>query len=201
MTSWNGNVFRIALPLCGKSTYYMWIPLTTGLWYGALVFSRACVCLGGWVGGERQQPSGSLENKCQVACLWLGCCKGIYFPSYYHITTCDIGVVEKHDLLFDHNWLSKWLEIQYQIANCIILIEGCYNWLKLKSTCSHWIRSLYLRLIQFLSLINSPSYTHTLQWYYRDTIYQDTCNMELFWFVMICNDIHSAVFSHLLFVE
>ena len=134
-------------------------PDKRALMWSSGVFARARVCVCGWVvGGEIQQPSGSLENKCQVACLWLGCCKGIYFPSYYHITTCDIGVVEKHDLFFDHNWISKWLEIKLQFANCIILIEGCYNWLKLKSTCSHWIIwSLYLRRIQFSSLMKSPS--------------------------------------------
>ena len=34
----------------------------------------------------------------------------------------------------------------------------CYNLLKLKSTCRHWIIwPFYLRLIQFLSLIKSPS--------------------------------------------
>ena len=99
-----------------------------------------------------------LYNMCQVACLWLGCCQGIYSPSYCHITTCDIGVIEKHDLFFGHNWLSIWIEIQLQFANCIILIESFYNLLKLKSICSHWIiSSFYLKLIQFWSIIKSPS--------------------------------------------
>ena len=97
---------------------------------------------GVWRGLQRgfgQQPSRSLDNVCQVACLWLGCCEGIYSPSYYHITTCDIGVIGKHDLFFGHNCLSTWIEIQLQFANCIILIESYYNLLKLKSTYSHWI--------------------------------------------------------------
>ena len=114
--------------------------------------------IGGPPWPDYQQPSRSLDNMCQVACLWLGCCKGIYSSSHCHITTCDIGVIEKHDLFFGHNWLSIWIEIQLQFANCIILIESFYNLLKLKSTCSHWIIwSFYLKLIQFWSIIKSPS--------------------------------------------
>ena len=95
---------------------------------------------------------------CQVACLWLGCCKWIYSSSHCHITTCAIGVIEKHNLFFGHNWLSIWIEIQLQFANCIILIESFHNLLKLKSTCNHWIIwSFYLKLIQFWSIIKSPS--------------------------------------------
>ena len=93
------------------------------------------------------------------ACDWVaGCCRGIYSSSYCHITTYDIGMIEKHDLFFGHNWLYIWIEIQLQFANCIILIERFYNLLKLKSTCSHWIIwSFYLKLIQFWSMIKSPS--------------------------------------------
>ena len=71
-------------------------------------------------------------------CDWAAA-KGIYSPWYYHITTGDIGVIEKQELFFDHNWLSMWLDIQLYSANCSILIEICYNWFKLKATCDHWM--------------------------------------------------------------
>ena len=75
-----------------------------------------------------------------------------------HIATCGIGVIEKHDLFFGHNWVSMWIKIQLQFANCIIFLESCYSLLKLKSTSSHWIIwSFCLRLIQFWSLIKLPS--------------------------------------------
>ena len=62
---------------------------------------------GVWRGLQRgfgQQPSRSLDNMCQVVRLWLGCGKGIYSPSSYHITTCDIRMIEKLNLFFEHNW-------------------------------------------------------------------------------------------------
>ena len=61
------------------------------------------------------------------ACLWLGCCKGIYSSSHCHITTCDIGVIEKHDLFFGHNWLSIWIEIQLQFAFRISYVSPQLN--------------------------------------------------------------------------
>ena len=124
---------------------------TNHIWAGLLSSGGQGICKGLQCRmGFDQQPSISLDNMCPVACLWLGCCKRIYSSSYCHITTCDIGVIEKQEFFFGHNWLSMWIEIQLQFANCIILIESCYNLLKLKSTCSHWIiGSFYLRLIQF----------------------------------------------------
>ena len=62
---------------------------------------------------------------CQVACLWLGCCKGIYSPSYCHTTTCDIGVIEKHYLFFGHNWLSMWMGTEY--VNFISIQRTCFE--------------------------------------------------------------------------
>ena len=103
------------------------------IWAGLLSPGEQGVWRGLWR-GFNQQPSRSQDNVCHVACLWLGCCKLIYSPSYYHITTCDIGVIEEHDLFFGHDWLSMWIENQLQFANCMILIENCYKLLKLKST-------------------------------------------------------------------
>ena len=75
------------------------------------------------------------------ACDWAAT-RGSTLP-HCHITTCDIGVIEKHDNFIGHNWLSMWMEIQLQFANCIILIESWIIW------------PFYLRLIQFWSLIKS----------------------------------------------
>ena len=38
MTSSNGNIFRIVIPLCGESTGHRWIPLTKRQWRGPLMF-------------------------------------------------------------------------------------------------------------------------------------------------------------------
>ena len=43
MTSWNGNIFRVAGHLCGEFTGLK------GQWRGALIFSLICVWINGWV--------------------------------------------------------------------------------------------------------------------------------------------------------
>ena len=48
MTSWNGNIFRVAGHLCGKFTGPRWIP-HKGQWRGTLMFSLICVWISSWV--------------------------------------------------------------------------------------------------------------------------------------------------------
>ena len=50
MTSYNGNIFRVTGPLCGKFNGIRWIPRThKGQWRGALMFSLICAWINGWV--------------------------------------------------------------------------------------------------------------------------------------------------------
>ena len=46
MTSWNGNIFRVTVPLCGNS------PVNSphkGQWHRALMFSLICAWINAWV--------------------------------------------------------------------------------------------------------------------------------------------------------
>ena len=47
-TSSNGNIFRVAGPLCGEFTGHRWIP-HKGQWCGALIFSLIWAWINGWV--------------------------------------------------------------------------------------------------------------------------------------------------------
>ena len=67
-------------------------------------------------GGRRGFYRGGLAIMCQVAYLWLGCCKGIYFRSYYHIAhiaACEPGVRS----------MTFWLTINNILVKCPMLIN------------------------------------------------------------------------------
>ena len=51
ITSWNGNIFRVAGPLCGEFTGHRWIK-PKGQWRGALMFSLICAWTNDWANNE-----------------------------------------------------------------------------------------------------------------------------------------------------
>ena len=53
----NGNIFRGAGPLRGRSTGHRWIPLTWGQWRGVWIFFLICVWTNGWVNTLRPRPN------------------------------------------------------------------------------------------------------------------------------------------------
>ena len=61
MTSSNGNIFRVTVPLCGEFTGHRWIPLTKGQWLGVLMFSLICAWTNRWANtpdaGDFETPS------------------------------------------------------------------------------------------------------------------------------------------------
>ena len=60
MTSSNGNIFRVIVPLCVEFTGDRWIPRTKDQWRGALMFSLICA----WINGRvNNRESGDLRRR------------------------------------------------------------------------------------------------------------------------------------------
>ena len=62
MTSSNGNIFRVAGPLCEEFTGQRWNPRAhKGQWRGAVMFSLTCARINGWV---NNREAGDLRRNC-----------------------------------------------------------------------------------------------------------------------------------------
>ena len=139
LTSSNGNIFRVAGPLCGEFTGgESPSPVKSphkGQWRAAFMFSLICAWINGWVNnceaGDLRRQRVSLWRHRYECCLWTKVHEiSRYLQATPHVSSCKMQPIEIHsDYKFNTMWLfRKFLSTLFRVKGSCLKAPRYFAW-------------------------------------------------------------------------